>query len=118
MKILSRTKLSLLADSMTPEALAVIRSYANGKGGSFSKDAVSEVVSLGLIENVVNLLNNKRVWVFTANGKKFAKTLAERSLPSPRRDADFTRSPLARQIVEASRASERKQGVSEDPGPQ
>ena len=63
----------ILAGMLSDEALKVLRIYRDRKSDSVGEAGVNEVVSFMLIRETTNLLDGKKVWVLTPDGKKVAE---------------------------------------------
>lgn len=73
MSRLTKQYAKILADMLSDDAREVIRIYRDRKHGTISQEGLDEVISHELIEETVNLLDNKKVWILTPNGKKVAE---------------------------------------------
>lgn len=67
----------ILAGMLSKDAIVVLRVYRDRHHANVTEEGVKEVVEHKLIEEVENLLDGKKIWVLTSDGKKVVQFIPE-----------------------------------------
>lgn len=73
---MTKAHAKILAGLLSEDACEVLRIYHGRKSGLVTEEGLKEVTEHKLIRETTNLLDGKKVWVLTPDGRKVSEAVA------------------------------------------